>query len=191
MLPLLRVLSLLVDMTVVAAAAGLGFVGVLLSGETGWGALGLAIIAVPSAALIALVAQTLLGVLRGRSLGQRLLRLQVTGVREPVTRWRRALRLAAFYAMPAVLVAAAFGAAQLAYSRIDDWSVADGTPTAWLAENGDTVATWLVVLWSVLNGALLFTTGGPVHDRLTRTRIEHGGRFPDNPLSVGSATVEG
>jgi hypothetical protein len=49
MLPLLRVISLLVDTAVVAAAAGLGFVGVLLSGETGWGALGLAIIAVPSA----------------------------------------------------------------------------------------------------------------------------------------------
>jgi hypothetical protein len=48
------------------------------------------------------------------------------------------------------------------------------TRTAWVADNGDTVATWLFTMWATLNGALLFTWGGPSHDRLLRTCVERG-----------------
>ncbi|MGH7438596.1 MAG: RDD family protein [Polyangiaceae bacterium] len=51
----------------------------------------------------------------------------------------------------------------------------ESTRTAWLADHGDTLATQLAVLWALLNGVLLFTVGGPLHDRLLRTRVERGG----------------
>jgi hypothetical protein len=50
----------------------------------------------------------------------------------------------------------------------------DATRTAWVADNGDVVGSWLLLLWAAVNGALLFTQGGPVHDRLLRTRVERG-----------------
>ena len=63
----------------------------------------------------------MLGALSGRSVGQRLLGLRVVGDRGPVTRARLTIRLAVFYAIPALVVLGTVGAASVAERRIDDW----------------------------------------------------------------------
>jgi hypothetical protein len=48
----------------------------------------------------------------------------------------------------------------------------DATWTGWLSRSADTLSVRLLLLWAALNGALLFTRRGPVHDRLLATRVE-------------------
>lgn len=50
----------------------------------------------------------------------------------------------------------------------------DRTWTGWLARSGDTLSIDLLLLWAAINGAMLFTRRGPVHDRLLGTRVERG-----------------
>ena len=51
----------------------------------------------------------------------------------------------------------------------------DGTWAGWLSRSADTVSIDLLLLWAAVNGALLFTRRGPVHDRLLATRVVRGG----------------
>ena len=50
----------------------------------------------------------------------------------------------------------------------------DGTWTGWLSRSADRLSLGLVLLWAALNGALLFTRRGPVHDRLLAMRVVRG-----------------
>jgi hypothetical protein len=121
MLPLRRVASLCVDLAIAAAAGGLAAIPIVLSGERGWGVFFVLILATSGAAFVAFAASVALGALSGRSVGQRLLGLRVVGDRTPVTRARLTVRLAVFYAIPALAVLGAVCAASLAERRIDDW----------------------------------------------------------------------
>jgi hypothetical protein len=121
MLALRRVASLVVDLTVAAAAAGLASIPILVSGERGWGVFALLMLVTSGAAFVGFAGPVVLGALSGRSVGQRLLGLRVVGNGEPVTRARLSARLTVFYAAPAFLVLGAVGASTLAVRRIDAW----------------------------------------------------------------------